>query len=385
MSSIEQRRIAELERAVANRDAMIRELKGIVATLIGRVEELEARLNQNSDNSDLPPSANPLNAPKSAKRHTGRKPGGQPGHRGHYRSVAVPDLVVEHHPIACTHCEASFTGSEQEVSDPLRHQITEIPPVQPFITEHRLHRLRCGRCRRVTRAPWPQGVPSGHFGHRIVALVAMLSGRYRITRREMAALLEDGFGVKLSVGTVQALCEQAARALKAPYEEVAAQVITEPTVHADETGWWHRGRRHWLWTVGTKRGVVFRLDKGRGHEARTKLLPDYYEGIVHTDRWSAYSRHERRQLCHAHLLRSWRAISESKKPDVAALGERGVSETERMLRLHREFREGSLRPALGCCQGLRGQEGRKARHGSQCEVGLPLGFRAYRWSRADQQ
>jgi len=228
------------------------------------------------------------------------------------------------------------------VGNPVRHQVTEIPPVRPIVTEHRLYRLRCPHCRQATRASWPQGVPAGHFGHHIVALVALLSGRYRITRREIPALLKDGFGLKLSVGTVQALCEQASRALEAPYEEVAARVIAEPTVYADETGWRHRGKKHWLWTVGTKRGAVFRLDKGRGHDARSKLLPDDYGGVIHTDRWAAYNRHERRQLCHAHLLRSWRAISEREDPGAKAVGEWGIEETERLLRLHRQFRQGEL-------------------------------------------
>ncbi|MNL45426.1 Transposase IS66 family protein [compost metagenome] len=155
-----------------------------------------------------------------------------------------------------------------------------------------------------------------------------MSGRYRITRREIPALLSDGFGLKLSLGTVQALCEQASHALAAPYEEVAARVIAEPTVHADETGWRHQGKKHWLWVVGTKRGSVFRVDKGRGHEARSKVLPDDYEGVIHTDRWAAYNRHERRQLCHAHLLRNWQAIAEREHPGAKAVGEWGISETE---------------------------------------------------------
>lgn len=318
-------------------------LEDTVATLVAKIQELEERLNRNSSNSSTPPSANPPGSPKfPPKKPTGRKPGGQPGHKGHHRPLGEPDRIVPHLPECCAHCKASFDGSEATVGEPVRHQVAEIPPVRPVITEHQLHRVACGDCGKSTRATLPAGVPSGHFGPRLVALAALLSGRYRISRRELTSLFLEGFGLKLSVGTAQGLCERASEALKKPYEEIAKEVLAQPVVHADETGHPHKGKLHWLWMITGKRGAVFRIDKGRGNAARQAILPDEYGGTVVSDRWHVYDAFERRGLCHAHLLRNWRAISERKHTGAKAVGTWGVEETKRLLRLHRRFREGEL-------------------------------------------
>lgn len=343
MKSAEEQRIAELEHIVAERDATIAVLQETVKVLLARVEDLESRLNRNSGNSDVPPSANPPSAPKpTPKKPTGRKPGGQPGHRGHHRAVASPDVVKDHRPTCCPHCDSSFTGDEAEVGSPLSHQVTEIPPVRPIITEHRRHRLCCRVCRRPVLAPVPVGVPSGAFGPRVVAMVALLSGRHRVSRRGVAEFLADAFRLRLGLGSVQNLCEAAGRMLEGPYEEIKRAVLAEGMAHADETSWRHRGRRHWVWVVANRRGAVFKLAKGRGHEAQRQLLPDDYPGVVVSDRWHVYEPFENRALCHAHLLRNWRAISERKDPMAKRLGDRGVTETERMLGMHRDYRHGVL-------------------------------------------
>ena len=345
-------RIAELEQAVAERDARITAqeqtivtLQETVAALLARIQDLEDRLNRNSGNSSTPPSANPPWASKpGSKKSSGKKPGGQPGHRGHHRAEVTPNKVSHHWPDRCKHCHAGFADDEPEVGTPVRHQITEIPPIQPIVTEYRVHARRC-TCGRTTRAGHPDGVPTGQFGPRITALAALLGGRYRITRREMVALFKDGFGVAISLGTAQRLCEQASRALEKPFEEVAKTVLAQDVVHADETGWRHKGKRAWLWTVSNHKGAVFRLAPGRGHEARRSILPDDYQGTVVTDRWHVYGRFRKRALCHAHLKRNWKALSERKHPDAKRLGDRGVEETQRLLVLNRQFRAGELTEA----------------------------------------
>lgn len=343
-------RISELEQMVADRDAQLASLQAevttlqsTVTTLHAKIQELEDRLNRNSSNSSLPPSANPPGAPKHApKKPTGRKRGGQPGHKGHHRAMADPDETRPHRPECCRHCQGAFNGTEAEVGKRVRHQVAEIPPVRPFVTEHQLLAVQCTSCGQVSRAALPEGVPTGQFGPRLVALAALLSGRYRISRRELTSLFQEGFGLKLSVGSAQALCERAAEALEKPYEEIAKEVLAQPVIHADETSHPHQGKKHWLWMVASKWGAVFRIDRGRGREARNAILPDDYGGTVVSDRWHVYDAFERRQLCHAHLLRNWRAVSERKHPSAKVVGEWGIAETLRLLELHRLFREGEL-------------------------------------------
>ena len=89
-------------------EAAVQTLTSTNAALAARVAELEARLGQNSSNSSRPPSSDPPGARPAAPPTRGpRHPGGQPGHRGHFRAqlpVEQVDAVVRVVPVACTDC-----------------------------------------------------------------------------------------------------------------------------------------------------------------------------------------------------------------------------------------------------------------------------------------
>jgi len=129
-------RIAELEAE----NAALRER---VELLAARVEELQARLAKDSHNSSKPPASDGLKRkPKSLRQRSGKKAGGQLGHRGEtLRLVAVPDAVVEHRPPTCAHCQAALDGATEVLRE--RRQVWELPPVCLQITEHQALHLRC--------------------------------------------------------------------------------------------------------------------------------------------------------------------------------------------------------------------------------------------------
>jgi hypothetical protein len=58
-----------------------------------RVHELEARLGLNSTNSSKPPSSDPPGTVRPPKKPTGKKRGGQKGHRGHHRNRVATERV----------------------------------------------------------------------------------------------------------------------------------------------------------------------------------------------------------------------------------------------------------------------------------------------------
>src|SRR5439155_18099237 len=114
-----------------------------------------------------------------------RQRGGQRGHRGTTRQLLPVAEVDELHvcqPTHCAGCGSPLTGSDPL---PLRHQVTELPPLKPTVTEYQLHALRCRQCGVVTRAPLPVGVSERAFGPRLQALVAVLSGAYRLSKRNI--------------------------------------------------------------------------------------------------------------------------------------------------------------------------------------------------------
>jgi len=153
-------------------------------------------------------------------------------------------------------------------------------------------------------------VPPGAFGPRLQATVAVLSGRYRLSRREVADICTDVLGAPLAVGSVEGLCQATAEALAAPVAELEAAVQQAPAAHADETSWRQAGQRCWLWVVVTALATVFTLAPSRGRVVIQGLLGAAFAGYLITDRWSAYTwlPPDRRQVCWAHLKRDFQGL-----------------------------------------------------------------------------
>jgi len=222
-----------------------------VVALAAEVRDLKARLGQNSTNSSRPPSSDLPSVPRrpvTPAAPSGRRAGGQPGHTGHFRALAPPervDVVVDHWPGCCVGCTTPLVAQGED-EDYVPHQVTELPPLRAVVTEHRLHRLACPACGVTTRAALPRDVPAGAFGPRMQATVATLSGRFRLSRREVGELCETVLEAPLSVGSVATLCQATSVALAAPVAEAVATLPDAPVVNADETPGKEGTARHWL-------------------------------------------------------------------------------------------------------------------------------------------
>ena len=316
------------------------------AALRERVRELEARLGQTSANSSRPPSSDPPQAPARPKAPpSGRKRGGQPGHRGVHRAllpVEQVDEVIAVVPEACRHCQQPLPASTGHRRGRVwRHQVVELLPLAARVTEYQMVRRRCAQCGKRTRAELPAGVPRRPFGARLTAVIALLSGRYRLSRREVRQLLQDLWAVRVSLGAVVRQ-EQAQSAALAPIvEEALAAVPQAAVVNMDETGWREEQQRAWLWTAVTATLTVFRIDRRRSGAAVEALLGLDFGGVVGSDRWSAYNRFpaERRALCYAHLKRDFQALVD-RGGEAVPVGRWGLAEMERLLALWHRFRGG---------------------------------------------
>jgi len=83
-------------------------LTAAIAELNQTIQELKEQLNKNSKNSSKPPSSDGCKkpAPKSLRRPSGKKAGGQDGHQGiHLAVITAPDEIVKHMPCACKGCQ----------------------------------------------------------------------------------------------------------------------------------------------------------------------------------------------------------------------------------------------------------------------------------------
>ena len=314
-----------------------------IETLMARVEELERRLGMNSSNSSKPPSSDPPETPAARKKKKSkRKPGGQPGHEGHWRPLLPVEevrCVIPVKPQTCERCNRKLHGEDPE---PSRHQVWDIPEIKPHVDEYQLHTLPCEHCGEYTTAKLPDGVPTGAFAPRLVATVAILTGVYRMSKRTTESILADFFGIPISLGSIP-VCEAiVSAALAEPVQEAREYVQSAAILHADETGWREMNKKAWLWAAVTSTVTVFMIHAKRGQVAAQKLL-GWFSGILVSDRWGAYNIFKGlRQLCWAHLLRDFRAFSEN-KGKAGKIGAQLLTKAERMFHWWYRVRDGTLK------------------------------------------
>ncbi len=287
------------------------QLRAEIVQLKATVAELAQRLGRNSHHSSQPPSADPPQTPKGSHRDpSGRRPGGQPGPEGHTRALVPVEevkVLIAVKPERCRRCQHRLEGEDAR---PERHQVTEIPPSKPVVTEYPWHQLCRPSGGELTRAELPMGVPTGGFGPRVQAITALCTGAYHVSKRTTQQVMADLFGLLLSVGTIVNLEQATVQALAEPVAEARAYVQQQSTAYLDETGWRAGQQRAWLWTAVTAWATVFVVRRSRGGKVAQELLGERFWGYLVTDRWSAYTWYPtwRRQVCWAHLLRDIEAM-----------------------------------------------------------------------------
>lgn len=325
--------------------AYIEALVARVNALEAAVQELTERVQQDSHNSSRPPSSDrPSRKRRSRRRQSsGRAPGGQPGHQGHTREL-IPiervDEVITLKPTECTTCQHELRGEDPR---PHRHQVTEIPPMRPMVTEYQVHRLSCEVCGTTTVADWPHGTPTGWIGPRAQAIISLCTGAYRLSKRTTQRLLDDLFNMSLSLGTISNLEATTTAVLAAPVEEARTYIQAQASAHLDETGWREGSQRAWLWVASTTWVTVFLVRLSRGSQVARELLGKTFEGILVTDRWSAYNWYavRWRQLCWAHLLRDFEAMIERGGAS-QEIGEALKDQAQQMFHWWHRVRDGTL-------------------------------------------
>jgi transposase len=313
--------------------------------LLQKVADLQARVDQNSSNSHKPPSSDPPWTKPSPKKPTGKRPGGQKGHQGHFRKRLPPDRInriVDHFPGQCRHCQAALP-QEASPNDPPPgwHQVAELPPTTAIVTEHQAHARTCVCCGRLTRAVIPQEIRAHVIGPRLAALMSYLAGRCHDGRRTVLEMVEDLFGVPLSLGSVAQYELHTSRALADAHAQTLSAVQGAPVKYVDETGWKQAGQRRWLWTAATAKVACFAVQAQRGWQGACLLLGRRGgRGIVCSDRHHAYTplSVRRRQICWAHLQRDFAKWSEKGKP-TRLLGDDGLALCKSLFQFWRDFRE----------------------------------------------
>jgi transposase len=300
------------QRQVAELVTQIEQLVGAhqlqLANLTARIEQLEARLNKDSHNSHLPPSSDGLAKrprPRSLRKRSGKKSGGQAGHPGVTRAlVDNPEVVIPYKPRVCAGCGACLEGAAEVGRE--RRQVIEIPPPRPEVTEHQAVQKACPQCQVVTAGEFPAEVTQPvQYGPRTKAAAVYLQTYQLLPYERTVEALGDLFGVYPSEGTLTSAQGVAYTRLE-PVEQAIREALRQADVaHVDETGIRVASRTEWVHVMSTGLLTFYAHHAKRGREAfeAIGLLIGFAGRRVH-DAWAPYlNLAGLYALCNAHLLR----------------------------------------------------------------------------------
>ncbi len=301
-----------------------RPVQAFLVALVKRIEELERRLNQDSNNSSRPPSSDsPFK--KKAPKEKRRKSGAKKGHQGHRQVMLEPTETVHVKPERCCCGNSEFGDTRPYYT----HQEIELPEIEMKVTHFILHEGPCRACGKINKAQVPEGHQSG-YGPRLSALIGEMAGIQGNSRATVQQFCSSVLNIAISKGAVQKVIDRVSAAIKPHYEGIGRVAREAKINHIDETSWFMNGVLMWLWAMANTAVAFFMIHPRRSKEAFSALIEDW-AGILVSDGFKVYQQWvELRQTCLAHLIRKARELSQRKDSEIAAFGKWAMAELQRL-------------------------------------------------------
>jgi transposase len=302
--------------ALGHQQERIKTLEGLITSQQERIKTLEGQLAKDSHNSSLPPSSDRfVRAPKSLRKKSGKKPGGQTGHRGHHlRQVQTPDEVLIHPVIECSHCQHDLRA--QPAAIPERRQVIDLPAKRLWVTEHRVEEKQCPVCSHLTRAPFPVGGSApAQYGTSIQTLATYLVEGQVVPYARASQLLQEFLGVQLSAGSIATFVKTCHRQLAEVEICLKAALVKTNVIHQDETGLRVGTTGWWVHVCSTDRLTHYAAHQSRGRKALDAIgIAPVFRGTSVHDGLKSYQGYSFTQAwCNVHHLRELTFVEEELK------------------------------------------------------------------------
>lgn len=302
--------------ALESQQEQIKTCEGLITSQQERIKTLEGQQAKDSHNSSLPPSSDRFVRPiKSLRKKSGKKPGGQKGHRGHHlQQVETPDEVFIHPVLCCEQCHQDLRSQPAEL--PERRQVIDLPVKRLWVSEHRVEEKQCPVCFHLTRASFPAPIAApAQYGTGIQTLATYLVEGQSVPYARASQLLQELLGVQLSAGSIATFVKTCHKLLAEVETSLKAALVKAKVIHQDETklrvgtsGWW-------VHVCSTDRLTHYAAHQSRGRQALDAIgiAPQFRGTSVH-DGLASYQGYSFTQAwCNVHHLRDLTFVEEELK------------------------------------------------------------------------
>jgi transposase len=301
-----------MERGMAAAMSLILKLELRLHKVGDRLDDSRRVPIPNSRTSHTPPSLDPRPKPRSLRKKSGKKSGGQPGHAGHrLEPVAMPDVVINHPVTECGHCEANL--KTEPVLDITPRQVFDLPQIRLEVTEHRCERKTCPSCKKITTADAPTGAGQPtQYGLRLSALAVYLSAGHFVPVARTCEIIQMVTGSRPSQGWVLECQKRVSRQLDGFLNRVKDLLRHARAVCCDETGFRFCSKRFWLHVCSTALLTFLMVSRSRGSKAIREMgiLGNIRQTAVHDHYHSYFTMDCTHGMCNAHHLRELTYVHE---------------------------------------------------------------------------
>jgi transposase len=273
-----------------------------------RNEELRKRLDEAVRAEKRQAAPFSKGEPKKEPKKPGRKPGNKYGNRAFRARPERIDKVVDV-PLQTSCCPDCGGGL---VNEHVQEQfLTDIPRVEPTVTQFNVHSATCSECGHRVQGRHPKqisdalGAAANQIGPNAIALSVELNKSMGASDGKISKFFADAYGLSVNRSTLRRAFLRTARKAEPLYERINIIVRNSGLVYPDETGWKVGGLRQWLWTFVGPTATLYVIEPSRGFDVIEAVLGSDYSGLLGRDGWAPYDRLKKalHGLCNGHLIR----------------------------------------------------------------------------------
>lgn len=247
----------------------------------GKNLKLRAQLNRDYENSSLPSSKTVRHKKiANSREKSGKKPGGQPGHKGHCRKRQTPTVA----PILLPPPQEALDDPDfKKTKKQIVKQMINIRLVLD-VREYHADVYRNSQTGELAHAEFPAGVVNDvNYGGSIRAFLFLLNNECCTSIDKSRKFLSDLTDGKLNIskGMVSSLCREFATKTEQERKKLFSEMLLSPVMHTDCTNAKVNGKPAYVFVCATPEGktLYFAREK-KGHEGVKGTVTEDYQGIL---------------------------------------------------------------------------------------------------------